>query len=297
MSDASGARIYDVGYRAYDGLRHPPRHAVLTIWYFTLQRVLGLRRRARHKVIPAVALVIAFLPALVFAGIAGIIPVQSVREAIVPSYGEYVSVISTALAVFASFVAPQALCSDRRTGMLDLYLAGPLDVRRYLVGKWAAVAAVMTTMTIGPQLFILVAYSVESAGPSLRETPLLLLRIVGSGIGVALFYTAVALAASSLTTRRAVAAVAIVLVLYVPQIVTSLAVEERGAPAALALASRSVATEFAWRVYGEVRDPGESSLPPLVSVSTPFVVLGFAGWIALGAIVCLVAYGREGGRR
>ena len=69
-----------------------------------------------------------------------------------------------ALALFASFVAPEALCTDRRTGMLDLYLAGPLDAKRYLTAKWAAVASVMLGMTIGPQLFILVAYSVGTRG-------------------------------------------------------------------------------------------------------------------------------------
>ena len=136
--------------------------------------------------------------------------------------------IATALALFASFVAPEALCTDRRSGMLDLYLAGPLDVTRYLGAKWVAVWSVMLTMTVGPQLFLVAAYTVESAGPPLRDAPLLLGRIVLSGIGVALFYTAVAMGVSSLTTRKAVAAVATVLVLFVPSIGVAAAVESGG---------------------------------------------------------------------
>jgi ABC-2 type transport system permease protein len=296
VSEGSEARIYDIGYRAYDGPRNPPWRAIVTIWLDTLRRVLGLRRRARHKVIPAVALLIAYLPALVFAGIAAFLTVDAIREKILPSYGEYVSVIATALAVFASFVAPQALCTDRRTGMLDLYLAGPLDTRRYLCGKWAAVATVMLAMTIGPQLFVLAAYTVEGAGPSAGNTPLLLVRIVVSGVGVALFYTAVSMAVSSLTARRAVAAVVIVLLLLVPQIVTGVAVSSRDAPPELALLSRSVATEFAWRVYGDKRDTSEGT-PAIARVSTSLVLAGLAAWIAAGAAVCLVAYGRDGRRR
>ena len=36
-----------------------------------------------------------------------------------------------------AFVAPEALCTDRRTGMLGLYLASPLTRDSYLVAKVA----------------------------------------------------------------------------------------------------------------------------------------------------------------
>jgi ABC-2 type transport system permease protein len=296
MSGEQGARIFDVGYRSYDGPRSAPAWALVTVWRHTLQRVLGLHRSFRHKVLPAIALVIAFLPALIFAGIAAFLPVDPILEDILPTYGEYVAYIATALALFASFVAPESLCTDRRSGMLDLYLAGPLDVKRYLGAKWAAVAVVMLTMTVGPQLFILVAYTVEGAGPPLRDTPLLLLRIAVSGIGVALFYTAVAMGVSSLTTRRAVAAVATVLVLLVPSIAVGTAVESGGAPDELALLTPGVATEYAWRVFDEVRAPFEVDTA-IERLSTELVVAGLCGWIVLGAGVCWVSYRRQGARR
>ncbi|MGL6279737.1 MAG: ABC transporter permease, partial [Gaiella sp.] len=217
-------------------------------------------------------------------------------EDILPSYGEYIATIATALALFASFVAPEALCTDRRTGMLDLYLAGPLDATRYLVAKWAAVALVMGTMTIGPQLFILASFTIEGAGPPLADVPLLLGRIVLAGVVVALFYTALAMGISSLTTRRAVAAIATVLVLFVSTIAVSVVVENGGAPDELALLTPSVVQELAWRIFDDVRGPLDAA-EPIHEVATPLVVAGVVGWIALGALVCWASYRRQGATR
>jgi ABC-2 type transport system permease protein len=291
-----GARIFDVGYRSYDGPRSAPAWALVTVWRHTVQRVLGLHRSFRHKVLPAIALLIAFVPALVFVGISAYLPAVRVLADILPSYGEYVSIITMALALFASLVAPEALCTDRRSGMVDLYLAGPLDVRRYLAAKWASVVAVMSVMTIGPQLFLVISYTIVDAGPSPAKAPLLLLRILVSGAGVALFYTAVAMAVASLTTRRAVAAVATVLILLVPAIAVGVSIESGGGPDGLALLTPGVATEFAWRVFGDVRGPTDGD-PPIAHVATWAVAAGLAAWIAVGAAVCLVSYRRQGARR
>src|SRR3954447_14947628 len=289
MSD-QGARIYDVGYRSYDGPRSAPIWALATIWRHTLQRVLGLHRSFRHKVLPGIALVIAFVPALIFVGIAAFLPIEPGHDEILPSYGEYASIITLALALFASMVAPEALCTDRRTGMLDLYLAGPLDVTRYLAAKWGTVVTVMLVMTAGPQLFLLAAYGIVNNGPPLAGTPLLLLRMLTAGVGGPLFHPAAWGAVSSLTTRRAVAAVAIVLLLLVPSIVTGVGVDRGGAaqlvgapppgatPDEVALlAPAAIAPECAWRVFGETREGRHA--PSIASVSTPLVVAGIMGWI------------------
>ena len=201
-----------------------------------------------------------------------------------------------ALALFASFVAPEALCTDRRTGMLDLYLAGPLDVKRYLAAKWAAVGGVMLMMTVGPQLFLLVAYTVVSAGPSLGDAPLLLLRIVVSGIGVALFYTAVAMGslephdAQGGRRRRDRARPARALDRR----------RRRGREQRRARRARAphpaVATEYAWRVFGETRSPPDDS-PDRTRLDR--ARRRRAGRLdrLLGAAVCLVSYRRQGARR
>ena len=135
----------------------------------------------------------------------------------------------------------------------------------------------------------------RDARPTLGGTPLLVLRIVVSGIGVALFYTALSMAISSLTTRRAVAAVATVLVLLVSSVAVGVAVESSGAPDELALLTPGVATELPG---GRSATNGPADGHTAISrVSTGLVVAGLAGWIALGAAVCLVSYRRQSGRR
>jgi hypothetical protein len=47
------------------------------------------------------------------------------------------------------------------------------------------------------------------------------------------------------------------------------------------------------RVFDEVPDTDV----PIGRVSTELVVVGLAGWIALGAAVCWVSYRRQGSRR
>ncbi len=287
MSSQEGARLFDLGYRRYDGPRREPVGAVFTLAVFTVRRVLGLGRGARHKVLPALTLVIAYAPALVSVAFAALLDPLPVDDLI--TYGEYHFFIGSALTLFAALVAPEALCPDRRSGMLGLYLAGPLDRNRYLVAKGAAVLAVMLAITLGPLLFMLAAFVVAGYGPSLGETPGLLLRILAAGIATALLYASVSMAVSSFTTRRAAAAVAVVLLLTVPVIVARSAIESAGAPDALDLLSLPfVPAELSYRIFGEVHHEGT----PIEDLSTWLIVAGLAGWTAAGAAACWLRYRR-----
>jgi ABC-2 type transport system permease protein len=281
------ARLYDLGYRSYDGPRERPARAIPTLAEFTARRVLGIGRGGRHKVLPAITLVIAFLPALfsvVYAVLVGDIGADDLI-----SYGDYMFFIGSALALFAALVAPEALCPDKRTGMLGLYLAGPLDRTRYLAAKGAGVLAVVLLITLGPLLFMLLAFVLAGLGPSVTETPELLARIFAVGIITALLYTALSMAVSSFTSRRAAAAVGVVLLLFVPASIVQPAIESADAPKELSLlGSPFAAFELAYRIFGE--DPEGSD--PISELSTWVLAGGVGATILAGALVCWLRYRR-----
>jgi ABC-2 type transport system permease protein len=291
-TEQGGARLFDLGYRSYEGPRERPGRAVVTLAAFTARRVLGLGRGARHKVLPAVTLVIAFLPALVSVAFSVIVEDIPVGDLI--SYGDYTFIIGSALALFASLIAPEALCPDRRSGMLGLYLAGPLDRTRYLAAKGVAVFAVMLLITVGPLLFMLAAFVLAGHGPSAGETPTLVLRILASGVVTALLYSSLSMAVSCFTTRRAAAAVATVLLLFVPVSVVRSAIESAGAPNELDLFSFPfVAADLSYRIFGETPEDNE----PVRELSTALVTGSLAATIAAGFLVSWLLYRRLEGFR
>jgi ABC-2 type transport system permease protein len=281
------ARLFDLGYRSYEGPLHTPARAILTLAVFTAKRVLGLGRGARHKVLPAITLAIALLPALIsliFSVVADEILVDDLI-----SYGEYTFFIGSALVLFAALVAPEALCPDRRTGLLALYLAGPLDRNRYLVAKAAGVTGVMLLITVAPLLFMLAAFVLAGLGPSLGETPELLLQIVASGVATALLYASLSMAVSSFTTRKTAAAVASVLLFFVPVSVVRSAIESAGAPDELDLLSFPfVAADLSYRIFGETPEDGES----IAALSAGVVAGGLATTIVAAFFVCWLRYRR-----
>ena len=292
MSTGQDARLFDLGYRSYDGPRERPAQAIPTLALFTAKRVLGLGRGARHKVLPAITLAIAYLPALASVIFAVLLEDLQADELI--SYGDYMFIIGSALVLFAALVAPEALCPDRRSGMLGLYLAGPLDRTRYLVAKGAGVLAVMLLITLGPLLFMLLAFTLAGYGPSAGETPELLLDILTAGVVTALLYASLSMAVSSFTTRRAAAAVGLVLLFSVPVSVVRTAIDSADAPDELDLFSVAfVAGDLAYRIFGETPEDDQ----PVEALATWMVAGGLGAAIVAGALVCWLRYRRIEGFR
>src|SRR5205085_11611034 len=127
------------GYRPYDGPRLGPSGAIRSLMKHSGQRVMGLRRPLPNKILPMLSAAIAYVPAIVFVGLAALITDDRVRNNFLPTYGQYYGFIVSALIVFASSVAPEGLCPYRRTGMRGYYLASPLTRVAYVVSKVTAV--------------------------------------------------------------------------------------------------------------------------------------------------------------
>ncbi len=287
MSARGDARLFDLGYRGYDGPRERPARAILTLGEFTARRVLGLGRGARAKVLPAITLAIAFLPALFSVAFAALANNPVAGDFV--TYGDYMFIIGSALALFAALVAPEALCPDRRSGLLGLYLAGPLDRTRYLLAKALGVVGVMFLITIGPLLFLLLSLVIAGFGPSISEVPKTLGQILAAGTSTALVYAALSMAVSSFTTRRAAAAVGVVLLMFVPMTVVRAAIEHSDWPKELDLfSSPFVVANLAYRIFGETADSTE----PVADLSTWLVVSGVGAAVLVGAAVCWLRYRR-----
>jgi ABC-2 type transport system permease protein len=204
----SDARIVDRGYRRYDGPRLGEAAILRSLTVHSLRRVLGLRRPARAKALPVLVIAIAFFPAIIIVGIAAFVGDAFDGGADLPSYAGYSGFVITAILVFVTFVAPEALCPDRRSRLLGQYLAAPVSRAGYVLAKAISVYSVLLLVTLGPQLLLLVALTLEDAGPAGVDGFFATLgRIVASGLVLSLFLGTLALAASSITDRKAFASV------------------------------------------------------------------------------------------
>ena len=214
------ARIGERGYQRYTGPRSGHGHAIRSLYVQTLRRVLGLRRAARHKILPILAITIAYVPAIVFIGI---IALLGERVALVlPDYPDYYGFVVSAVLLFVTFVAPEAICPDRRNRTLSIYLASPLTRETYVVAKAAAVATVLSMVLIGPLVLLLLGYMFQNLGPDgPLEVARTFARIVVGGLFVTAIYTSLSLAVSSLTDRRAIAAASTLLLLVGSSIVSN----------------------------------------------------------------------------
>ena len=282
----SDARILDRGYRRYDGERRGARGAVGSLARQSALRALGLRRTFWAKVFPLLSAVIAYLPATVFVGVAALFPDELLDpDAVIPSYGDYYSFITAAIVVFVALVGPEVLCPDRRNGMLGLYLASPLSRDTYLLAKALAVVPVIAIVTVGPPLLLLVGRTFADAGPEgIGDFLLILLRVLGSGLAISAAYTAISLAAASLTDRRAVASAGVILLLLVSSVATNVLVELGGDERLLLLNLFLLPFELVQRIYGELG--GEPAL------TTVELVLANVAWTAAAGLLVRERYRR-----
>jgi ABC-2 type transport system permease protein len=258
----SDARILDRGYRPYDGPRRGVAGAVRSLAWHSALRALGLRRTFWAKLLPLASVGIAYVPALVFVGIAALLPDQLVDDTgILPTYAGYYGFITAAIVLFVALVGPEVLCPDRRHRMLGLYLASPLTRDTYLLAKVLAVVPVLALVTLGPPLLLLVGLTFAGAGPDgVGDFLLTLARIALGGLVISAAFTAVSLAAASLTDRRPVASAGVILVLLISGVSTAVLVASGADERLFLLNLLAVPFELVQRIYGEVGDIEVSTL-------------------------------------
>lgn len=226
QSEGPGS-IYDLGYRRYEGARLGRRHAVSSLYLYTLRGAFGLGRRTSSKIIPIIITVIAFIPALIQLGIAAI--ASGAIDIIKPE--NYYGFVEVAVALFCAAVAPEIVGRDQRTRTLSLYFSRALRRRDYAFAKLAAFTTALLILTLLPQA-VLFAGNMLAKKDSLQflrdnwsEVP----RIVGSGLLIGSLMASVSLAIACQTPRRSYATVAVIALFLVTTPLAAVFIRETGA--------------------------------------------------------------------
>lgn len=149
MSDAV---IYDRGYRAYDGDirgRSGVRRAIVKDG---IRRILGIRRKARRKILPWGLLAIGLLMAAVLVG--QLFLLGSLADALangLPSYAELFDIYSRISLLFLAVTIPELIGPDRSQGVVSVYFSRPMSVADYLGSKAVAYLLMACSIYVIPQ--------------------------------------------------------------------------------------------------------------------------------------------------
>lgn len=243
MSATPGAigAVYDRGYRPYDGPRGGRRAATFALYLASIRRALGIRRSWRQKVFPWALLAIVTVPAIINVGIGYVTRDSPRADFTFITYREYVGV-SSALLLFVALTAPDVVCPDRRHRVLPLIFARPLVGTDYVLAKVGAITTILFAFSFLPQVVLFVGQMLVSKGALdyFTANAEVLWQVPLAVLVLAVYYGAVGVAISSLTSRRIVAGVAIIALALVPSVVTGVILDSgngdgQGAIAALNL--------------------------------------------------------------
>ena len=209
-----GGTVFDIGYQRYTGRREGRPRARRSVFKDGVRTALGLGRGARAKVLPWFFIAVLGAIGLIMAMVAGAARRLGGEEAAaqLPSHADFYGIASIILYVFAAVVAPELLCRDRRTGVINLYLVRPLTGSDYVIARWASFMVVMVGAAWLPQLVLLTGLAMGDAAPLayLRTNWLDLPRLLAAGVVMAAYITTLAMLVASFTTRRAYASVFLV---------------------------------------------------------------------------------------
>ena len=282
-ADASGT-IYDIGYRRYEGPRLGRGGAIGAVVGAGIRAVFGFGRSGRAKIIPWGALVLATLPAIVA------VAVRVLAGEIIPdlySYDDYLGQVSGVVAIFLAAQAPELVVNDIRYRVLPLYFSRPMSRFDYVAAKLAALSLGLLSLTLLPLLILFVGrvLATEDLLGALGDEVGSLPAIVGSGVLHAVVLASLGIAISSLASRRAYAAGAVLAVFLIGGVISEVLREAGGAfddwapflnPLAIIDGARQ------WLFGGVVAEsPVGSSGVPLPVYGLATAILLFGSWLVL----------------
>jgi len=208
MTERHGV-VYDLGYRRYDGPRLGRRGAIMATLRDGAFRILGIHRKARHKILPFLLLALAVLPAVAFVGFSFLLK-SFAPDANSPfgSHAEYFSLVGTTVLLFVALAAPELLIPDRRHGVLAVYSSRPMRPDDYVWARFAALLVVLSLFLVAPQLLMYVGFAALSNDGFLSalvsragELP----KLLAGAVVYAVAYAPPAFLVAAFTKRKSVA--------------------------------------------------------------------------------------------
>ena len=143
----------------------------------------------------------------------------------------------------------------------------------------------LATVCLGPPLVMLIAFVLQSHGPSgFGDLMLTLGRILLAGVCITVFFTSLSIAVASFTNRKAIASASVILLVLTTGAVTNALVNGAGANQSLFLFNVFlVPFDLARRIHGE-----RSQVLP--DVATAAVWGSWAIWTIAGALIARMRY-------
>lgn len=153
--------VFDLGYRPHEGDRLGRGGAVRALYRDGVRKVFGIRRRARRKILPAILIGIAVLPALFFVAF-GVLAGELGGDAFF-DHPQYFDMTGSISLIFCALAASELIIPDRVNGTMAVYASRPLTVIDYLGARAASMAAVVFGFVWFPHLVLLIGRAWTSA--------------------------------------------------------------------------------------------------------------------------------------
>jgi len=215
---AQTGAVYDLGYVPYDGERTGRRGAIRSTIRDGMQRVMGIRRRARKKVIPWILVTLAVVPAIVFVGLSFLLSSFAPgTENPYGSHADYFALTASIVMLFSALAAPEELIPDRREGVLAIYSSRPMRADDYVWARASALGLIVLGFLLAPQVLMYVGFAALSPNgfwSGLTESADQIPRIIAAGVVYVLALTPVALLIAAFASRKTVASGVYVAVMW-----------------------------------------------------------------------------------
>lgn len=211
--------VFDLGYRHYDGPRGGRGTAFMAVYSDGIRSVLGLGRGVAAKMMPGIFGLLVLGPAVFIISVAGFMSSfgGDADEIPLPQHEDYYVLTFIILLLFAAIVGPALLSPDRRNSVLSLYAVRPLKSLDYAIARWLAFFTFAMAFTIVPQALLYLSFVLSDDSPwgYIKDHGRDLWAIFAIGLILAAFMTSLALAAASLTSRRAFASAGVIAFVFI----------------------------------------------------------------------------------